>query len=55
MMSVLNSDIVVPPPDIEFSEEFSSLELINEVRDEGEGIGIVDGVLVKVPIVLTGA
>ena len=55
LVSVLNSDIVVPPPDVEFSEEFSSLELINEVGDEGEGIGIADGVLVKVPIVLTGA
>ena len=55
LMSVLDSDIVVSPPDIEFSEEFSSLELINEVGDEGEGIGIADSMLVKVPIVLTGA
>ena len=38
LMSVLDSDVVVSPPDVEFSEEFSSLELINEVRDEGKGI-----------------
>ena len=55
LMSVLDSDIVVSPPDVKFSEEFSSLELINEVGDEGEGIGIADGMLIKVPIVLTGA
>ena len=54
LMSVLDSDIVVSPSDVEFSEEFSSLKLINEVRDEGEGIGIADGMLVKVPIILTG-
>ena len=55
LMSVLDSYIVVSPPNIEFGEYFSIPQFIYEVRDEGKGVGITDGVLVDVSIVLAGA
>ena len=55
LVSVLDSNIVVSPSDIKFGEYFGIFELINEVRDQREGISISDSVFIEVSIVLTGA
>ena len=54
LMSILDADIVVPPSDIELGEVFCILELIDRIRDEGEGVGISDGVFIQVVVVLAG-
>ena len=41
-----DEDIVVPPSDIEFCEDFAVFQPIYQLRDEGEGVGIFDGVRV---------
>ena len=55
LVSVLDSYIVISPPNIEFGEDLSISEFIYEVGDERKGVGVVDGVFVDVAIVLAGA
>ena len=47
-------DVVVSPSDIKLGEESRVLHVINQLRDEGERVPIVNGVAVKVAIILTG-
>ena len=37
LVSVFDSDIVVPPSDIELGENLGSLEIVHKIRDEGRG------------------
>ena len=53
-MPILNIDIVVPSSNIEFGEMFHILEFVNKVRNERERIGILDGVLIQIAIILVG-
>ena len=53
LMPVFDSDIVVPPSDIELGKKFCSLEFIDEIRDERERVRVTDGMFVDVAIVLT--
>ena len=46
LMTIFDADIVVPPADVKLGEEFSVFELVNEVGDEREGIGVPDDVSV---------
>ena len=46
LMSILDADIVVSPLDVKLGEVFYILEFIDEVRDEGEGVGISDGMFI---------
>ena len=55
LMPVLDLDIIVPPSNVEFSEDFHPLELINKVGNEWKGICITDSVFVNVAIVLVGS
>ena len=55
LVSVLDTDIVVSPSYIEFGENLGVPEFIDEVGDEGEGIGVTNGMFVKVSVVLAGA
>ena len=52
LMPVLDSDIIIPPSNVEFGEDFHPLEFINEVRNEWEGVCVADSVFVNVAIVL---
>ena len=54
LVSILDVDIVVSPSNIKLGEVFHVLKFVNKVKDEGERIGISDGVLVQVAIVLAG-
>ena len=53
-MLILDVDIVVSPSDIKLGEVFCILEFIDEVRDERERIGVLDGMLIQVVIILAG-
>ena len=53
LVSVFDMDIVIPPADVKFGENLCSLEFINEIRDEWEGVCIVDHVFIDIAIVLT--
>ena len=55
LMSIFDTDIVIPPTDIKFGKNLCSLEFINEIRDEWEGICIANHVFVDIAIVLTSA
>ena len=44
LMAVFDADIVVAPMDIEFGEKLGVFELIDEVRDEGKGVRILNSV-----------
>ena len=55
LVSILDIDIVIFPTDVKLGENLCPLEFINEVRDEWEGICVMDSVFINVAIVLTGA
>ena len=55
LVAVLDSYVVVSPPNIEFGEDLSVSQLIYEVGDEGKWVSVVDGVFINVTIVLAGA
>lgn len=48
-------DIIVFLLDIELSEEGTVFQFVNEVRDEGEWVGILDHMGVEVAVVLAGS
>ena len=54
LMSIFDSDIVIPPSDVKLSEYLCPLEFIDEIRNKWEGVCIMDCVFVDVSIVLTG-
>ncbi|KAG5335022.1 hypothetical protein C0989_002454, partial [Termitomyces sp. Mn162] len=41
LISFLNVHIVVTPPDVQFSEVLCTLEVVDELRDEGEGVTVL--------------
>ena len=46
LMSILDVDIVISPLDIKLGEMFHIFEFIDKVGDEGERVGILDGILI---------
>ena len=54
LISILDVDIVVLPSDVKLGEVFCILEFIDKVRDEGERIGISDGMFIRVVVILAG-
>ena len=55
LMSILDVDIVVSSSNIKLGEVFHILEFVNEVGDERERIGVLNGVVVQIAIILAGA
>ena len=55
LMSILDADVVVPPLNVKLGKVLCILEFVDEVRDERERVGILDGVLIQILIVLAGA
>ena len=53
LVSILDTDVVISPTDVEFGENLCPLKFINEVGDEWEGICIADCVFVNIAVVLT--
>ena len=54
LMAIFDANIVIPPTDVKFGEQFGVFEFVDEIRDEGEWIGVVGGMFVQVSIILTG-
>ena len=52
LVAFLDADVVVSPSYIKLSKNLGILEFVNEVRDQREGICILDGVFIEVAIVL---
>ena len=50
-----DTNVVVSPTNVKFSEQGRFLHIINEFWDEGKGIGVSDGVGVQVVVILTWA
>ncbi len=50
----LDSDVIVSPPYVELGEEGSSLELLQDRFYQGEGVIVVDCLLVQFSVVLDG-
>src|SRR6202789_2139655 len=53
LITILDSNVVVPPSDIQFSEVFGSFYFIRKFGNKREGISVFDGPIIQVPIVLT--
>ena len=51
-ISFLDPHIVVPPPNVQLGEVPGILDPVDEFLDEGEGVAVLDSVLIELPIVL---
>ena len=55
LVAIFDVDIVVPPADVKLGEQFSIFELVDEVGDKQEWVGVSGGMFVQIVVVLTGA
>ena len=49
-----DANVVISPTNVKFGEQGGFFHVVNEFRDQGERIGISDGVGVQVAVVLAG-
>ena len=54
LVFIFDSYIIVSPADIKLGKDFGILWVVNEIRDQGKGVGVTDGMFVDVAVVLTG-
>jgi len=54
LVSLLNPNVVISPPDIEFGEIPGVFESVNEVRDTRKRVSILDHMRINVAVVLAG-
>jgi hypothetical protein len=52
LISFFDVNIVITPSNVEFGEDLSSFEFIDEVRDEEKRIGIAGGMGIEISVVL---
>ena len=52
LVAILDSHVVVSPTNVEFGEDFGISQFVNEIGDEGKGVGITDGMFVDVAVIL---
>jgi len=52
LITFLDADIVVPPPDIEFGDVLRTSESVNEVRDEWEWVRVLYRLRIQCSVVL---
>ena len=55
LMSILDLDVIVPPLDIKFGEDFHPLEFIDEIGNEWKGVCVMDSVFINIAVVLARA
>ena len=55
LISFFDVDVVIPPLNIHLGEILGSFQFINEGEDEGEQIGVLDCMLIKISIILARA
>ena len=53
LVTIFDADVMAPA-DVKLSEEFGIFQLVNEVRDEGKGVGVMNGMFIQVVVVLAG-
>jgi hypothetical protein len=53
LVAIFDPNIVVTPLNIELCEDVGPFEFVDEIGDEGEGIGVTDSVFIDISIVLT--
>ena len=51
LMTRCNADVVVSGTEVEFGENFSFFEAVEEVVDEGKGVAILAGDAIEAPVV----
>ena len=49
-----DTNVVISPTNVKFGEQGGFFHVVDKLRDQGEGIGISDGVGVQVAVVLAG-
>ena len=54
LVSIFDANIIIPPVNIEFGEDFHSLEFVDEIGDEEKGVCVADSMFVDIVVVLTG-
>ena len=54
LIFLLDANVVVSPTNVKFGEQGGFFHVVDEFRDQGERIGISDGVGVQVAVVLAG-
>ena len=54
LVSILDANIVIPPLNIKFGNDLGIFDLVDEVLDKGERVGVFDGVTVDILVVLAG-
>ena len=52
MVFFTNADVVIAPSDVELREEDGILHIIDEFRDKRQRVRILDGVGIKISVVL---
>ena len=52
LIALLDLHVVEPPAEVEYGEELGAMEAGQDIRDKGEGVGVLDSDLVQLPIVL---
>ena len=55
LVAILDVDVIVPPMKIKLSEVVSIFQLVHEVGDERERVGVVDSMFIEVAVVLARA
>ena len=54
LVSIFDANIVVSPSNVKLGKVPGIFEFVNKVRDEGEGVCVVDGMLVQIAVILAG-
>ena len=54
MVLQLDEDVVISLSYVELCEDQQSSEFVNEVRNEGEMVGVLDHMAIEIPVVLAG-
>ena len=55
LVAIFDPHVVVSPTNIKFGEDFGILQFVDEIGDEGKGIGITDGMFIDVVVILARA
>ena len=51
----MNANVVISPSNVKLGKKGGVLHVIDQLRNEGERVSIVNGMAIKVAIVLTGS
>ena len=55
LVAILDADVIIPPANVKLGEVASIFQLVHEVGNKREGVGVSGGMFVEVAVVLAGA